>query len=196
MSLISPSTLSGILKDSVSTRFVQSQQFSTNCTKEDSARPLHSIRSHGTVRQISTGRSNGTYGTPHFTVPLTWILRIVFLLHNAGESKEGLMFVRKVTALLKPNSISKFSILIEKEVIPILRQQSGFEDILTFYAPSEDAVTALSLWDKASSAQLYSRGTYPIVLAKLSGIIEGIPTIDTYEIVNSSFHKIAAAVAA
>lgn len=106
------------------------------------------------------------------------------------------MFVRKVTALLKPNSISKFSILIEQEVIPMLRKQNGFQDILTFYAPSEDAVTAISLWDKASNAQLYSLGTYPAVLTKLAGIIEGIPTIDTYETVNSTFHKIVAPIAA
>ncbi len=106
------------------------------------------------------------------------------------------MFVRKVTTLLKPDSISKFSLLMEQEVIPMLRKQNGFEDILTFYAPSEDAVTAISLWDKASNAQAYSRGTYPAVLNNLSEIIEGIPKIDTYEVVNSTFHKIAAAVAA
>ena len=38
--------------------------------------------------------------------------------------------------------------------------------------------------------------TYPAVLNKLAGIIEGTPKIDTYEVVNSTFHKIAAAVAA
>ena len=45
------------------------------------------------------------------------------------------MFVRKVTMLLKPNSISKFSLLMEKEVIPILRKQNGFQNELTFLHP-------------------------------------------------------------
>jgi hypothetical protein len=104
------------------------------------------------------------------------------------------MFVRKVTTLLKPNSISKFSLLMEHEVIPLLRKQDGFRDALTFFAPSEDAVTAISLWDKASNAEAYSQGTYPAVLKKLTSITEGTPKVDTYEVVNSTFHKIAAAV--
>lgn len=103
------------------------------------------------------------------------------------------MFVRKVTALLKPNSISKFSRLMEEEVIPMLRKQNGFQDELTFFNPGEDAVTGISLWLTASSAEFYSRGTYPAVLKKLGALIEGIPTVDTYDVVNSTFHKIAAA---
>jgi hypothetical protein len=106
------------------------------------------------------------------------------------------MFVRKVTTLLKPNSISKFSLLMEQEVIPMLRRQSGFQDELTFFDPSEDGVTGISLWDKASSAETYSRGTYPAVLEMLAALIEGTPKVDTYEVLNSTFHKIAAAAAA
>lgn len=106
------------------------------------------------------------------------------------------MFVRKVTSLLKPNCISKFSLLMEQEVIPMLREQNGFQDELTFFAPSEDAVTSISLWDKASNAEAYNRRTYPAVLKKLEAIVEGTPQVDTYEVVNSTFHRIAAVVAA
>ena len=35
------------------------------------------------------------------------------------------MFARKVITLLKPNSISKFSRLMDEEVIPMLRKQNG-----------------------------------------------------------------------
>jgi hypothetical protein len=105
------------------------------------------------------------------------------------------MLVRKVTTLLKPNSISKFSRLMEEEVIPMLRKQNGFQDELTFFDPSEDGVTGISLWDKASNAETYSRETYPAVLKKLAVLIEGTPKVDTYETLNSTFHKSAAAVA-
>jgi len=106
------------------------------------------------------------------------------------------MFVRKVTILLKPNSISKFSRLMEEEVIPTLRKENGFQDVITFFAPSEDAVTSISLWDKASNAETYSRETYSAVLKKLSMVIEGTPNVDTYETLNSTFHKSAATLAA
>ncbi len=105
------------------------------------------------------------------------------------------MFVRKVTTLLKPDSISKFSLLMEQEIIPLLRKKDGFQDELTFFAPSQDAVTSISLWDKASNAQAYSQVAYPAVLKKLAAITEGTPVVDTYDVVNSTFHKIAAAVA-
>lgn len=74
------------------------------------------------------------------------------------------MFVRKVMTILKPNSISKFSLLMEQEVVPMLRKQKGFQDELAFFAPSEDAVTTISLWDKAASAEASNiwafRGTF------------------------------------
>jgi hypothetical protein len=106
------------------------------------------------------------------------------------------MFVRQVTTLLKPDSISKFSLLMEQEVIPMLRKQDGFQDELTFFAPSQDAVTSISLWDKASNAESYNQRTFPAVLKMLEGLIEGTPKVDTYEVLNSTYHKIAAAVAA
>jgi len=106
------------------------------------------------------------------------------------------MFVRKVTTLLKPNSVSKFSLLMEQEIIPILCKQNGFQDELTFFDPREDAVTSLGLWDKASNAESFSHETYPAILTKLAAILEGTPKVDTYEVVNSTFHHIAAAVAA
>jgi hypothetical protein len=106
------------------------------------------------------------------------------------------MFVRKVSTLLKPNSISKFSRLMDEEVIPTLRKENGFQDELTFFAPSEEAITSISLWDKASNAETCSRETYPAVRKKLAVLIEGISKVDTYETLNSTFHKSATTLAA
>ena len=119
------------------------------------------------------------------------------LNHSLGqETRVSAMFVRKVTTLLRPNSISKFSLMMEQEVIPVLRKQDGFQDELTFFAPSEDAVTSISLWDKASNAESYNRRSFPAVLKMLEAITEGIPKVDTYEVLNSTYHKIVAAAAA
>jgi hypothetical protein len=106
------------------------------------------------------------------------------------------VFARKVTMLLKPNSIAKFSRLMEQEIIPMLRKQNGFQDELTFFNPGADAVTSISLWFNAANAESYGRGTYPVVLKKLAVLIEETPEIDTCEVVNSTFHKIGAAAAA
>jgi hypothetical protein len=50
------------------------------------------------------------------------------------------------------------------------------------------------MWDRKESADAYSRDTYPAVLKSLSKVIEGTPKVDTYEVSNSTFHKIAARV--
>jgi hypothetical protein len=97
------------------------------------------------------------------------------------------MFVRKVMTLLKPNSILEFSLLMEQEVIPVLREERGFRDGMSFFAPREDAVTTISLWDKASNADAYSRGTFAEEFRKLSRLIKGIPKVVTYELVNSTW---------
>lgn len=106
------------------------------------------------------------------------------------------MFARKVSMALKPGSIAKLGLLMEKNVIPKLREQRGFQDAITFGVPSRDEVFVVSLWDKAESAEAYNRAAYPEVLRLLAPLIEGIPKIETYEVVHSTLHKIAAAVAA
>jgi hypothetical protein len=57
------------------------------------------------------------------------------------------MFVRNVSIRLKPNTLSEFTRIFEKEVIPMLRKQSGFRDEIAFSVPGELDVVAISLWD-------------------------------------------------
>lgn len=53
----------------------------------------------------------------------------------------------------KPNSIGKFSRLMEQEIIPMLRKQNGFQDELTVFNPGEGSVTSISVWLNASNAE-------------------------------------------
>jgi len=52
------------------------------------------------------------------------------------------------------------------------------------------------LWDRTENAEACNRGTYPEVAKILARVVEGTPQFETYEVSNSTFHKIAAAVAA
>ena len=42
------------------------------------------------------------------------------------------MIARNVTMRLKANSLADFTQTLEKEVIPLLRKEKGFEDEITF----------------------------------------------------------------
>jgi len=96
---------------------------------------------------------------------------------------------------LKPKSVAEFTRTIENEVLPVLRKQKGFQDELTFVDPNETEALGISLWDSKTNADAYDRATYPQVLKALSKVIDGKPQVRTYDVCNSTFHKIAAHVA-
>ncbi len=106
------------------------------------------------------------------------------------------MFARNVSMRLKPNSVGDFTRTIEKEAIPLLRKQKGFQDEITFIAPGGLEAVGISLWDEKENAEAYDRQTYPEVLKALGKVVEGTPQVQTYRVSNSTFHKIAVPVAA
>ena len=106
------------------------------------------------------------------------------------------MFARHVSLHLKPNSVREFTDTIDKEVTPLLRKQKGFQDEITFVACGGTEAVGISLWDQKENADAYSRRTYPQVQKALAKVVEGTPEIKTYEVANSTFHTIAARVAA
>lgn len=106
------------------------------------------------------------------------------------------MFARRVTIHLKANSSVSFTQQIENETIPKLRRHKGFQGELTLVAPGGAEAVGISLWDRKEDADAYAKDGYPEVLKNLNKFVEGTPTVQTYEVANSTFHKIAARVTA
>jgi hypothetical protein len=104
------------------------------------------------------------------------------------------MFARRVYMHTKPDGVAELTQRLEREIIPLLRKQKGFQDEITFIAPSGTEAFAISLWDRAESAEAYKRETYPEVAKLLATVIDGPPQVETYNVANSTFHRIAAAV--
>jgi len=97
---------------------------------------------------------------------------------------------------LKPNTASEFSQTIEKRILPILRKQKGFRDEITFIGPGGMEAVGISLWDSREQADAYNSGSYPEVLRELNKLLEETPQVQTYDVANSTAHKIAARPAA
>jgi hypothetical protein len=76
------------------------------------------------------------------------------------------MFARHASMHLKPNTRAEFYQTLEKEIIPLLRRQNGFQDEIAFVAAGGREV------------------------------VGGTPEIRNFEVTHSTFHKIAARVAA
>ena len=104
------------------------------------------------------------------------------------------MFARRVSMHLKPNSAAELTRRLDKEIIPLLRKQKGFQDEINFITTGGKFAFGISLWDRTEDAEAYSRGTYPEVAKLLATVVEGTPQVETYEVSNSTCHKIPAAV--
>jgi len=104
------------------------------------------------------------------------------------------MFARRVYMHLKRNCVAEFTQRLEKDILPLLRKQKGFQDEITFVGQGGTEAFGISLWDKTENAETYNRGTYPEVTKILATVVEGAPQVETDDVANSTFHKIAAAV--
>lgn len=93
---------------------------------------------------------------------------------------------------LRPNSVAEFTLTVEKEVIPLLRKQQGFKDEITFVPSDGNEAVGISLWEQKENAEAYHRGAYPEVLKAMAKVIEGTPQVQTSEVSNSTWYKIAA----
>jgi hypothetical protein len=100
------------------------------------------------------------------------------------------MFARTVRMQLKPESLSRFTRLMEEEVIPLLRKQQGFTDEIAFVRPSGNVAIGITLWQEKESADAYQRGVYPEVLKTLASVVDGVPRVRSFEVSNSTYHKI------
>ena len=103
------------------------------------------------------------------------------------------MFARQVTFRLKSNMVSDYTHTFEAEVLPLLRKQKGFKDEIALSNPDSPDAVAISLWESKADAETYNINTYPTVLKIVQGMIEGTPTVQTFEVATSTFHKLPVA---
>ena len=102
------------------------------------------------------------------------------------------MYARSVSFHLKPGRSADFTQTLEKDIIPVLRKQKGFQDEITLVAPGGVDAVGISVWDLKENAETYARGAYSGVLKALAQVVDGTPQVQTYEVANSTFNKIAA----
>ena len=106
------------------------------------------------------------------------------------------MFARNVSMNLKPNTLEEFTKTMEREILPLLRKQKGFQDEIILSVPNGREIVAISFWDHKESAEAYNSTGYPEVLKILAKYVDGTPHIRTFNVGSSTTRKVAASVAA
>jgi len=105
------------------------------------------------------------------------------------------MYTWNVRMKLRPGCALEFRRLLEQKIIPLLREQKGFQDEITLVASKRNEAIAISFWDNQENADAYNHVAYLDVLRALSKVIEGMPAVETFEVADSTLHEIGASAA-
>jgi hypothetical protein len=106
------------------------------------------------------------------------------------------MFARSVSLRLKPESITKFTEILEKEIVPTLRKQPGFHNVITLNTTGSADVTSISLWDTNEHLDAYNTAVYPQMLKSLDSVLlNGTPNVKVRTVVSTTLAQSAQAVA-
>ena len=74
------------------------------------------------------------------------------------------MFARILEAVPKLEKKEEFVRVIKNEVLPILKKQHGFLEVLPFFPDARnDKMVVISLWAEKKDAERYEREVYPRV---------------------------------
>jgi heme-degrading monooxygenase HmoA len=99
------------------------------------------------------------------------------------------MFARKVAVRLKPDALEKFVSLMDSEIVPWLRTQPGFLDLIILSAPDGSEVATISFWDEERNAQVYNSTGYPKALKILEELLDAKPYVKTFNVVSSTLKE-------
>lgn len=99
------------------------------------------------------------------------------------------MYTRNVRIKLRANSGPEFRRLLEAKIVPLLRTQKGFKHEITLLTAERNEAIAISFWDNQENADAYNHVAYLDVLRALSNVIESLPIVETFELVDSTFQE-------
>ena len=101
------------------------------------------------------------------------------------------MFARQLTLQLKPHVGKEFTTALEKDMMPILRQQKGFLDELLLVTPSENEAVLVSMWETREHAEAYHHRVYPDVARLMTRFLLEPPMLKTFNVEYVTFRKLA-----
>jgi heme-degrading monooxygenase HmoA len=94
------------------------------------------------------------------------------------------MFARILDFEVKLEKKEEFVKVVKNQIVPILKKQTGFLEILPFFPEKmrEDKVITISLWTTKSDADRYEREFYPKALDILKPFLTTPVTVNYYKL--------------
>jgi heme-degrading monooxygenase HmoA len=97
------------------------------------------------------------------------------------------MFARILNCEVKPEKKEEFVRIVKSQVVPILKKQTGFLEILPFFPEKagEGKAVNISLWATRSDAERYEREMYPKVVEILKPYLTAVIEVNRYNLETS-----------
>jgi heme-degrading monooxygenase HmoA len=94
------------------------------------------------------------------------------------------MFARILNFEVKPEKKDEFVRVVKNEIVPILKKQTGFLEVLPFFPErmNEEKVVSISLWTTKSDAERYERELYPKALEILKPFLTTPVHVNYYKL--------------
>jgi len=101
------------------------------------------------------------------------------------------MYTRVVEITSKMGKARDITRTVNEKVLPILKNQSGFLDEITLVSDEDpNSILAISFWNTREQAETYHREQFNRVTNTFSNLIEGAPQVRTFEVEQSTIHKL------
>ncbi len=96
---------------------------------------------------------------------------------------------RNVQIQLKDGKGKEFIQTFESQVLPVLRQQTGFQDEIALL--DNNRALLISFWNDRKSAENYHNTAFPRLVEKLNPMIQTPPKVEMYEVANTTLRVAA-----
>ena len=107
------------------------------------------------------------------------------------------MFTRIVECTVKPDKRDEIQQRLRNEILPLLQKQPGFVDEVGLASEHDpERMVAISFWKTREDAERYHRDTFPRVQDIAKPYLKGPMKVETYNVEESTIHRIAAGKAA
>lgn len=101
------------------------------------------------------------------------------------------MFTRVVEVKCKAGKTNELARLTSEKILPILRQQKGFQDEIALISNTDPSrVMALSFWTRREDAERFHHEQFHKIAEMLRPLCEGKPVISTFDVNTSTVHHI------
>ncbi|MDT8068170.1 MAG: hypothetical protein ROO76_08380 [Terriglobia bacterium] len=101
------------------------------------------------------------------------------------------MIARQVEVNLKPEKLVEFKNIYEKEILPILKRQTGFLDCITLSPENtHDRSISLTLWRTKQDCENYDKKEYQKIIDMVRPLLHDTPNIQYFTVEYTTFRKV------